>query len=196
MVGSRLLRFKIRLDSIGSVMKIGLLVLVLSLLALVGCDSSNITPPPTTARAIPTPTVVNIASESEKEKEIRLVNNNWISPAEVNIGNYYSGAKASWRIKIHNGNDIWTKFLITYLAPSGTREGYAIPPEGIESWVIISDSAPMLQPKETKEILVTLAIPEDIIVNDAKWEFWTVVSEQGQGMVQIQQATRWFVSMR
>ena len=180
-------------------MKILLLAVLILTLVLGGCAPTIETPvikePTTPVPVIPAATT-QVLSESEKETEARLVDNNWTSPAEVKIGNYYPGAVAEWKIKIHNGNDIYSKFLIAYSIPIKTREGYSMPPEGVADWVIIADSTPMLAPKETREVLVSLAIPKGIVVEEKQWEFQVLVLELGQGNIQTQTATRWLVTMR
>lgn len=52
-------------------------------------------------------------------------------------------------------------------------------------------------PKETRDILVVLAMPKDAVVFAPKWEFWiSVIDTTQKGMVQTELATRWLVSMR
>jgi len=150
------------------------------------------TPMPTEAE----PGKASFNTEPESDIEIRLINQTWASPAEVKIGNFYPGARAEWEIKIHNGNDIWTEFFVSYMVSDEKREGYALAPVEAKDWVIIEDSTPVLAPKETKKILVVLYIPEGVAVPDKKWEFWTVAGEVSARAVQIQMATRWLVSCR
>jgi len=204
--------------------------------------------------------------------ETKLINNTWISPAKVEIGNYYPGARAEWTIRVHNSNEettqiekkivgteigetsvdiclkypladnditkvtvtsdnnndslivagyapvdkalnitgfapdnsriisivykAWTEFKIKFRQPDDTMDGYAKAPSGAQDWIIITDSTPVLCPKETKEILVVLQIPEGTNVPDKKWEFWTSVSEGGQGTLKTEMCTRWLVNMR
>lgn len=213
-----------------------------------------------------------INTEPESEYEIRLINQTWVSPAEVKIGNLYPGATAEWNLRIHNGNDAsieeemysmitdpeetvvdlniksplanedinkvviisdnkkdnlviisynsndrslkisgfqpqakriltvkyksWTGFFVEYLVSDEKRPGYALAPIEAKDWVIIEDSTPVLAPKETKEVLISISIPNDAVVKDNKWEFWTVAGERSGGTVQIQMATRWLVEMR
>ena len=176
-------------------MKILLLAVVVLTLVLGGCKASTVVEAPKVA-TVSSVATTKVLSESEKETEARLVDNNWTSPAEVKIGNYYPGAVAEWKIKIHNGNDIYSKFLIAYSIPIKTREGYSMPPEGVADWVIIADSTPVLAPKETREVLVSLAIPKGIVVEEKRWEFQISVLELGQGNIQTETATRWLVTMR
>lgn len=48
-------------------------------------------------------------AESPSEIETRLMNNTWISPAQVDVGNFYPSARAEWNIRIHNGNEETTQ---------------------------------------------------------------------------------------
>lgn len=219
------------------------------MLVLSGCTSPN----PVDKIPLATKTTSDVATsvitsttsttkykESPSDTEARLVNQNWVSPAEINIGNYYAGARAEWKIKVHNGNDAmpqyesyrvgtepnetiapikiklplagndytkvniisdntgetliatgynsatkevmisgflplttriitisyiaWTAFAIEYNAPTNPREGYSLPPAEAQDWVIIADATPVLAPKETREILVTLGIPKEATV--------------------------------
>lgn len=182
---------------------------MLGLLLVVSCTPS--TPPQITQapEEIPlitvspttpiTPTVaktVPLNQEPAGDIEVRLMNQTWVSPAEVKIGNFYPGARAEWNIRIHNGNDAKTKFFVSYMVSNTTREGYALAPPEAKDWIIIEDSTPVLAPKETREILVVLSIPKDTVVLDKQWEFWTVAGEVSTWAVQTQMATRWCVSMR
>ena len=123
----------------------------------------------------------------------------WISPGKVQIGNFYPGARAEWPVQIHNGKDVETIFSVKYRQPDYVGEGYAMPPDEAQDWVIIVDSTPVLAPKETKDILTVLAMPKE---GEAppKWEFWISVMDTGavKGMTGIhtELCTRWLVNMR
>lgn len=142
---------------------------------------------------VPTPT--NGASNSEVEE--LLYDRTWISPGKVHVGNFYPGARAEWSLSVHNGKDTATSFAITYRYPDHVGEGYVKPAVGVQDWVIIADPTPVLAPKETREILVVLAMPEDAVVFAPKWEFWISVMDTTQvGMVQTELCSRWLVTMR
>lgn len=164
-------------------------VVISSLLTLIltvsGCTS--------TVSPVTMPPIQPVGNTSEVEA--RLIDSSWISPAQVDIGNYYPGAKAEWLIKVHNGNEKATKFAITYRVPSDTKSGYSFPPDEAQDWVIIADTTPIFAAKETREILVTLATPKSALMK-GNWEFWVSVIEQGQGNIETEMASRWLVSMR
>ena len=121
----------------------------------------------------------------------------WLSPGKVQISNYYPGARAEWNVTVHNGNNTHTTFAITYREPSYTAAGYVKPSVEAQSWVIIADSMPVLAPKETRDILVTLAMPGGVINYPMKWEFWISVMDKSQtGMVTTELCSRWLVEMR
>jgi len=244
--------------------------LVVVSLLLAGCVSASpIIPVPTPTK---TETTKTIEPSAIVDVETKMMNDTWISPAKIEIGNYYPGARAEWYIRVHNSNDettqiekksvgtfenetvvdislkfpladnditkvtvasdnnkdslavasytpfdkvlkisgfapsesriisivykAWTEFKISYRIPDSTIKGYVKAPSQAQDWVIITDSTPVFRPKETKEILVVLQIPEDTNVVDKQWEFWTSVSEGGQGTVQTEMCTRWLVKMR
>ena len=139
-------------------------LIIIGLLGLVGCatvvPSSNLTAPP---------------SSSNPDIEQTLADRTWISPAMVQIGNYYPGARAEWAIRVHNGKDTPTEFLVSYGEPSYTKEGYKRAPTEVQDWIVIVDATPVLAPKETKEILVVLAMPKDI--SDASTLVWEITSD-------------------
>ena len=126
-----------------------------------------------------------------------LVDRTWISPGKVQVGNFYPGARAEWTLLVHNGNDIAASFLVTYRYPDHVAEGYAKPMSEVQGWIIIADPTPVIAPKETKEILIVLAMPEDATVFAPKWEFWISVKDTTQtGMVVTELCSRWLVQMR
>jgi len=62
---------------------------------------------------------------------------------------------------------------------------------------VIAETNPVLAPKETRDILIALDIPEDAAIPAEKWELWISVKDASQeGMVQTELASRVPVSMR
>ena len=119
----------------------------------------------------------------------------WISPGKVEVGNFFPGARAEYPITIHNGNDEPTEFSIAFQVPGSTAEGYEPAPSAVEGWMIIEDPSPVLEAKETREVLIAVVMPEDAEA-PAKWEFWIAVKDITQtGMVQTELACRWLVEM-
>ncbi len=175
--------------------KLIMVLSVLVLIVLVGCATSSVKP---TSGEVYTPKATQIPQTEVSGIESRLSDKVWISPAEVQVGNFHSGARAEWNIRIHNGSDTLNRFSVTYRIPDKTREGYTMPPRQAQDWVIIADSTPLFTPNETREILVVLALPEGIdkeTVGD-RWEFWVSVIKQGQGNLQTEMCERWLISMR
>lgn len=141
------------------------------------------------------PTPTNGASNSEVEE--LLYDRTWISPGKVHVGNFYPGARAEWTLLVHNGKDVAASFAVSYRYPDHVGEDCVKPIEGVEDWVIIADPTPVLAPKETREILIVLAMPSDAAVFAPKWEFWISVIDTTQtGMVQTELCSRWLVTMR
>jgi len=125
------------------------------------------------------------------------VDRTWISPAKVQIGNFYPGARAEWELSVHNGNDATAEFAVVYREPDYVAEGYAEPPIEADSWVVIADSSPVLMPYETREILVALDIPANVVITADKWEFWISVKDITQGgTIQTELCSRWLVVMQ
>ena len=115
----------------------------------------------------------------------------------MNIGNFYPGARAEYPLLVHNGKDTAASFSVGYRYPDHVGEGYTKPLLEAQDWVIIADATPVLLPKETREILIVLAMPGDAAVFAPKWEFWISVKDTEQvGMVQTELCSRWLVSMR
>ncbi|HUW46102.1 MAG TPA: hypothetical protein VMW50_09965 [Dehalococcoidia bacterium] len=125
------------------------------------------------------------------------VDRTWISPAKVQVGNFYPGARAEWELSVHNGNDATAEFAVVYREPSYTAGGYAGPPAGAKEWVIVADSSPVLMPYETRDILIALDVPVTAVITADKWEFWISVKDITQGgSIQTELCSRWLVVMQ
>ena len=171
-------------------MRVGKVILALSmvvLLLLVGCVGySEPALPPANS------TLPYVPSGDEPPAD-----RTWISPGKVNVANFYPGGRAEYPITIHNGKDTTASFLVSYRYPDHVGEGYVKPTPEAQDWVIIADSTPVLMPKETRDILVVLAIPNGAKVFAPKWEFWISVIDTTQvGTVRAELCSRWLVSMR
>lgn len=169
----------------GSVKKLIVALVVLSLL-LAGCAPSPVQQAP-----IPE-TDSTVVLPREPPEDVT-----WISPGKVQVGNFYPGARAEWDLLIHNGDSSKATFEVKYRYPDHVGEGYAFPSDDVQDWVIIADSTPVLMPKETRSVLVVLAMPKGATSPAPKWEFWISVIEITQrGMVRTELASRWLVTMR
>lgn len=121
----------------------------------------------------------------------------WISPGKVNVANFYPGARAEYPLTVHNGNTEETEFAIYYRKPDHVDDGYVKAPECVQEWIIIADPTPVFEPRETRDILIVLEMPEDAESPGPNWEFWIAVKDTTQaGMVRTELATRWLVTMR
>lgn len=166
-------------------MKSFITFLVILSVLLVGCGQAYI--PSAVPEEIP-----KVVLPNEPPEDVT-----WISPGKIQVGNFYPGARAEWNLTIHNGNDTTATFAVTYRYPDHVGEEYAFPTEEVGDWIIIADTAPVIAPKETREILVILAMPEDAAVFAPGWEFWISVKDTTQtGMVQTELCCRWLVTMR
>jgi len=122
---------------------------------------------------------------------------NWISPGKVIVTNFYPGARAEYPVTIHNGGDTNASFAVRYRYPDHVGEGYVKPIDEVQDWVLVVDTTPILAPRETMDVLITLEMPENAEVFAPQWEFWISVVEISQtGMVQTELAVRWLVTMR
>lgn len=170
--------------------------IVLGLL-LAGCSAPVISetpvplePEPVTEPKTPEEPVAVVLHEEPPEDMT------WISPGKIMVGNFYAGARAEYPLLVHNGKDMESQFVIAYRYPSHTDKDYTKAPREAQDWVIIADSTPVIMPRETKEILIILAMPEDAVA-PPKWEFWVSVMDTGQeGMVRTELCTRWLITMR
>jgi len=121
----------------------------------------------------------------------------WITPAKVKIGNLYAGARAEWTLRLHNGNNVQTKYAVVVRNPDNTITGYSKSTDTEKSWVIISDQAPVLAPRETRDILIAVDVPLRAKVNSKNWEFWvSAMDAQQKGQIVTELCSRWNVDMR
>ena len=170
------------------------LVLVSTLL-LVGCSTtsgnSHPTPVPTQIEVTPIPTQPVTEYPNQPPNTVT-----WISPGKVEVGNFYAGASAEWPIRVHNGNDVDTEFLIKYRYPDHVGTGYQFPTDSVKDWITISTGSVIFGPHETKDILVSMYMPEDAVAPGDKWEFWvSVIDNSQEGFVKTELCVRWLITM-
>lgn len=63
-------------------------------------------------------------------------------------------------------------FVVSYRYPDHVGEGYVKPTSVVQDWVIVAETTPILAPQETRDILITLEMPELELLNDAEVQFW------------------------
>lgn len=171
---------------------------------LVGCvQTPSATPSiPFETRPVAAPTDASQTPEAIKAVTSETMkpppdDRTWLSPGIVQISNYYPGAIAEYNVTVHNGNSLPATFVIAYREPSYVAKGYVKAPAEAQNWVIVADGTPVFSPRETKDILVTLAMPGGVINCPTKWEFWISVMEKSQsGMITTEIISRWCVQMR
>jgi hypothetical protein len=147
--------------------------------------------PASTAAELPED-IVSIDSDTKPPEDTT-----WISPGKVFIEGLFPGARAEWTLVVHNGNDEDAPFLVAYKEPSHVEAGYELPVAECPDWLVITETTPVLAPKETRDILMALDIPEDAAIPADKWELWVSVKDASQeGTVQTQLASRVLVSMQ
>ena len=91
----------------------------------------------------------------------------------------------------------YSEYDISYRVPDQPLEGYVNAREQAQDWVIIKDSSPLLAPNETREILIAVDIPADVVIEEKNWEFWiSVKGVKTSGIVSTELCSRWLVMMR
>jgi len=188
------------------ILVISLVILAMTLTGCVGYSEPEPSytpyePPVDTVEPAPvpeTPEPATPASEPTTIDDQKPPDNiTWVSPGKVMIGNFHAGARAEYPVTIHNGKDTTTEFLVYYKQPSSVGEEYGKAPSVVQDWVVIIDSTPVLEPRETKDILVVLEMPESAKDPEPKWEFWIAVKDNSQtGLIQTELCVRWLVAMR
>jgi len=117
------------------------------------------------------------------------------SPGKYTIDNFAPGRQADLPIIFHNGGDKACILAITYRNPDFVGDGYAVAPRETVNWLVISEPHLILKPKEKRETLLILNMPEDAEAPD-NWEFWVSIKDTSQtGMVQTEGCVRVFVNM-
>jgi len=124
------------------------------------------------------------------------VDQTYITPSVVHIDNFYPGATGEFPIYIHNGDEEASTFIVTVLIPDNPREGFVAVSESSLRWIIITDSSPVVAPKTSTKVWVSLQMPKDAVSPGPKWEFWTAVQKTKQGFIAVRLATRWLVTMK
>jgi hypothetical protein len=164
-----------------------LVILAIFSVGLIGCQPSNITgltfpqTTQTTAKVGGTPPLTS----------------SWISPAKVSVTNFHDGATAEYPVSIHNGNNVPTMFSVYYRIPDYPRADYALATIQQQSWVLVAEQTPILAPYETRDVTITLTMPDKALAPAPHWEFWIGVMDKTQtGMVKTELCSRWEINMR
>jgi hypothetical protein len=123
------------------------------------------------------------------------VNKTWLQPGKIQINKYSPGKKVVHQISVHNGKNVETGFSVYYRIPDYVEDGFVTAPDNAYKWIAISESAPILKAHETKEIEITLNLPETTQTPD-QWEFWIGVKENTGSSVLSELCSRWLVSMK
>jgi hypothetical protein len=93
----------------------------------------------------------------------------------------------------------YSTFAVKARIPDESLSGYQPAPAAYQDWVIVADPTPVLAPRETRNIVVSLALPPDVKLPPdlKKWEFWITVVESGTTTnIQTELASRWLITMR
>ena len=171
---------------------------------LVGCSPTS-TAEPTKTSNIP----VEVTPEGNLDVEYQLEGNIYatpvdysttdkfsvgFSPGKYHIDNLIPGRQADLPITLHNGSDEVCTLIIAYRIPDFVDDGYVMAPSSASGWLIIPDKILEIRPREKKETILTIDIPEGATTT-AKWEFWVSIKDSSQtGMVQTEGCMRVFVN--
>ncbi len=141
---------------------------IVLLLLLSSCNSIEALP----VLPLPTPSVPatpqSLGAQPPEDKA-------WISPAKVEIGNFHLGAAAEWVLKVHNGKDSSSTYTVDYKTPN-TSDGkyYVAPKDIVQDWVLIADSSPVIQGRETRDIPISIKMPDKLSEDQARFLFITL----------------------
>jgi hypothetical protein len=119
----------------------------------------------------------------------------WLSPGKIQIGNLLPGNSAKQKITIHNGSEAAATFLVYYRIPDYVEDSFVVAPTDARGWVTIEEDAPVLAPRETREIEIVLDLPDETQTPE-RWEFWVGVREDKAGSLTTELCRRWLVTMR
>ncbi len=102
--------------------------------------------------------------QKEQERAILLENTSWIYPAKIEYRDFVVDAPFTYLIRIHNGNDQPTEFILTTEIYNNPDVYTAKTPNWISDWMYYqgTDNGKLtLQAKETKDVGATFTIPGD-----------------------------------
>lgn len=116
----------------------------------------------------------------------------WIDRGIVEVSNFYPGASVSQAIMVHNPLDEYAPIGVYFKIPTRVTEGYESATWIQSSWVTFEGDL-VFKPYETKEVIVTLTMPEDAKIAD-KWEFWVVFHSDG-GFINLETVSKWKIDM-
>jgi hypothetical protein len=119
----------------------------------------------------------------------------WVSPGKIQINNLKPGNSVKQTIRIHNGSEPATKFLIYYRIPDYVENNYIAAPVNAMDWIIIPQNSLLIEPRATKEIQVVLNLP-DKAKTPERWEFWIGVKSDKENRLATELCSRWLITMK
>lgn len=152
--------------------KLAGVVLLLLTLLLVGCSKSFKAPESIQSQSELRTAISGIRAEQTTQEP--PADRTWLSPGKVQIGNFHLGGRAEWNVTIHNGNKLQTAFSVSYRKPDFVgADFYTAPTDIVQNWVIIADTTPLLTPKETRNIMVAVVMPNEL--SNTQAEFYEIL---------------------
>jgi hypothetical protein len=139
--------------------------------------------------------MLTLSTSCTVQEMTKLVDKTWISPAKIQIRNLGPGSSVKQNVRIHNGNETATEFLVYYRTPDYVEASFVTAPADARNWLTIGEEILSLAPRQTKEIQVVLNLPEDAQIPE-RWEFWIAVKENNGSQVVAELASRWLITMR
>lgn len=201
------------------------IALVLSVASVTGCHSYTepAAPPPSTPETtLPTTPPVTTSPSGQQPVIPNLTirpsyDQHWITPVVYEFHNVGAGSVIdTWtdtntdpllghvrgqplHLRLHNGNDVPATFWVYYRDNrESPRADFADAPYEVKSWVTISEEYPMLQPKETRDIYISVIVPSTAGTMPPQFEFQiTVRTGIGEAsIVKPEMNTRWLVTWK
>lgn len=88
----------------------------------------------------------------------------------------------------------YTTYNVVPRLPDHPYEGYVAGTPEMLQYITISEKNPDFTPGETKDIMIILDVPQNVVIPSGKWEFWISVTE-GENTAQImtELCQRWLI---
>lgn len=118
-----------------------------------------------------------------------------LDPGKVYIDNLHPGSEADLTITVYNQNDQQTAFTVQARQPDYTEKGYE---EFTHlDWITATPDQVTIGAHGKEKVQIVVVMPKDADYSGKKAEVWISVKEKNaSGMIQIELASRLFISTR
>lgn len=117
-----------------------------------------------------------------------------VSPARVHIDGLYPGARASFKLTIHNRHDRPRAFSLAARTPWDLREGRSELPNA--GWVDFAPARVQVPANDSGEVTVSVSVPEDEQWTHGDWETWLGVTPADGDFLVVNCYVRLLISTR